>query len=142
MSTEIKKQIWRDSAEPPKNYIWIKIDKAGNELGTYEYNFATFKWVKIVPDPNNYYTQSEIDNLFDATNASTLARFNEVSATIDNKVDSAKIKSFTSFQEMSNYLETCAAGALVYYYENNSNYGLYMKLSNDIIMLCGKQETV
>lgn len=40
-----KKQIWRDNTEPPKNYIWERLNESGSYIGTYEYNGS--RWVKI-----------------------------------------------------------------------------------------------
>lgn len=40
-----KKQIWRDNTEPPKNYIWVRLNESGSYLGTYEHN--GYRWVKI-----------------------------------------------------------------------------------------------
>lgn len=40
-----KKQIWRDNTEPPKNYIWERLNESGSYVGTFEYNGE--HWVKI-----------------------------------------------------------------------------------------------
>lgn len=40
-----KKQIWKDNTEPPKNYIWMRLNDSGSYLGTYEYNGD--RWVLI-----------------------------------------------------------------------------------------------
>lgn len=40
-----KKQVWRDNTEPPKNYIWERLNESGTYIGTYEYN--GLRWVKI-----------------------------------------------------------------------------------------------
>lgn len=40
-----KKQIWRDNTEPPKNYIWERLNESGSYMGTYEYNGE--RWVMI-----------------------------------------------------------------------------------------------
>lgn len=40
-----KKQIWRDNTEPPKNYIWERLNDSGSYIGTYEFNGC--RWVKI-----------------------------------------------------------------------------------------------
>lgn len=40
-----RKQIWRDNTEPPKNYIWERLNESGSYIGTYEYN--GIRWVKI-----------------------------------------------------------------------------------------------
>lgn len=40
-----RKQVWRDNTEPPKNYIWEKLNDSGSYVGTFEYNGD--RWVKI-----------------------------------------------------------------------------------------------
>lgn len=45
MEIPVKKQIWRDNTEPPKNYIWKKTNDMGIEIGTYIYNGKA--WVKV-----------------------------------------------------------------------------------------------
>lgn len=40
-----KKQVWRDNTEPPKNYIWERLNGSGSYIGTFEYNGE--RWVKI-----------------------------------------------------------------------------------------------
>mgnify|MGYP004552134463 CR=1 FL=1 len=40
-----RKQIWRDNTEPPKNYIWEKLNESGSYVGTFEFNGE--RWVKI-----------------------------------------------------------------------------------------------
>lgn len=40
-----KKQVWRDNTEPPKNYIWERLNESGSYTGTFEYNGE--RWVKI-----------------------------------------------------------------------------------------------
>lgn len=40
-----KKQIWRDNTEPPKNYIWERLNESGSYIGTYEFNGD--RWVRI-----------------------------------------------------------------------------------------------
>lgn len=40
-----KKQVWRDNTEPPKNYIWERLNESGSYIGTFEYNGE--RWVKI-----------------------------------------------------------------------------------------------
>lgn len=40
-----RKQVWRDNTEPPKNYIWEKLNESGSYIGTFEFNGE--RWVKI-----------------------------------------------------------------------------------------------
>jgi len=40
-----RKQVWRDNTEPPKNYIWEKLNESGSYVGTFEYNGE--RWIKI-----------------------------------------------------------------------------------------------
>lgn len=40
-----KKQTWRDNTEPPKNYIWERLNDSGSYIGTFVFNGE--RWVKI-----------------------------------------------------------------------------------------------
>ena len=44
---DVKKPIWRDNTEPPKNYIWMKLSDSGSYLGTFEWNPLVERWVQI-----------------------------------------------------------------------------------------------
>lgn len=46
-----KKQMWRDNTEPPKNYIWERLNESGSYIGTYEYNGS--RWVRIRDKDSN-----------------------------------------------------------------------------------------
>lgn len=40
-----KRYVWKDNTEPPKNYIWIRLNDSGSYIGTYEYKHG--RWEKI-----------------------------------------------------------------------------------------------